>query len=102
MSENPPEQSVDESPDETRVGAGVPLKAPDQARGGDVEEILRDDLVRPGDARGVERVTPDQAGRGGRARVPGDVLPLIVLTEGDLALGVEAVVVGDARPPHVQ
>src|SRR5262245_12491156 len=86
----PDQTGVPDGPDESGVVSQVPPEPPDQARGGDVEEVVRDDLVVPGHARRVQATAPDQAGRRRFARVPG-AAPLAVVRVGDLTLGVQTV-----------
>src|SRR5206468_8672217 len=82
----PDEAGVTQAPDEACVETAVAAVAPDEAGGRHVEEIVRDDLVLPDDSGGVQAVGPDQAARQWRAGAPGDVVPLIVLSEHDVGV----------------
>src|SRR6266702_2956338 len=95
----PDEARISQAPDETHVVAAVAGGTPDQARRSDVEEVVRDELVAPDESGAAQTVGPDEAARGGHARVPGDVVPLVVLAEHDIGVGVQAVVVRDTQSP---
>src|SRR5882762_12031791 len=80
----PPDQpGVPQAPDEAHVEAAVAADTPDQTAGRDVEEIIRDRPVRPDQSGGVQSAGPDEAARHRRHGIPGDVVPLIVLSEHD-------------------
>src|SRR5881296_3417067 len=98
----PDETGVLQAPDEAHVEAAVAADAPDQAGGRDVEEIVRNQLVRPDETGAVEAIGPDEAARLRRTRGPGDIVPLVALAEHDVGVGVQAVVVSDAHAPRIE
>src|SRR2546422_4341972 len=89
----PDEPGVLQAPYEAHVEAAVAADAPDQTGGRDVEEIVRDQLVRPDETGAVEAIGPDEAARLGRTGCPGDIVPLVVLAGHDVGVGEQAVVV---------
>src|SRR5437867_8506209 len=98
----PDETGVLQAPDEAHVEAAVAADAPDQAGGRDVEEIVRNQLVRPDETGAVEAIGPDEAARLRRAGGPGDIVTLVVLAERDVGVGEQAVVIGDAQSPRIE
>src|SRR5881628_3801953 len=98
----PDETRIPQGPDETHVEAAVAADTPDQARRSDLEEVARDGLVAPDEPGAGQTIGPDEAARGGGARVPGDVVPLVVLAEHDVRVGVQSVVVRDTQSPRIE
>src|SRR5882672_7463979 len=98
----PDETGVPQGPDEAHVVAAIAGDTPDQACRSDIEEVVRDELISPDEAGAVQPLVPDQTARGGCAGVPGDVIPLVVLAEHDVRVGVQSVVVGNSESPRIE
>src|SRR5437867_4688031 len=98
----PDEAGVVDAPDETGVEAAIPAEAPDEAGGSDVEEVARDQPVLPDETGRRDAVRPDETARLRRAGGPGDIAPLVILAEHDVAVGKKTVVVGDTLAPRVE
>src|SRR5436309_366996 len=84
---HPPDESgVLQAPDQAQVVSAV-APAPDETRRADVEEVVRDDPVRPDQSRAVQTIRPDETARSGCAGSPGHIVPLVVLSGRNVGIG---------------